>query len=480
MFIWRPLFLSNVQKMDAGIQNHTEHYVHGLSNPSSAGLCAEMLGVADEACSAGDFELAVEIYSSQLAELQHTDRGLCLRKADALARGGRISEALDSYRIAANIQPLSPDELQVLVDVIALTIRVKEQSDLKNLNLGNGCFESDELEEEQNLNLFSCRLCKCLLTEPTTLVCGHTFCKRCLEEDAVKECKSCCVKTTTLLRKFNVEGLRVNVIVSGLIDKWFHPESHARRCWLEGESLWKEDDLSSAIQKFNKAEGIAPFICRLLARRAELHMEMKNFSQAIQDGDTICRLRPLWPKAHYIKATAFRSIGQSEDALREYLYCVALKADWITVKLDAQKILSDMFTSVFVNDGLGTSQQPLLAGSSPRVKPSSLLSSLHSPLYRDGDKAGSSKESSCSKFQDGSSSFLNRTENNVNSIGISSVSLALKRKWTEDPNDFQMPNKQRKRDEALSFKSLPTLSEERQVPLKLLDSADFECSLCMR
>lgn len=243
------------KKMDAGIQNHTEHYVHDLSNPSSAGLCAEMLGVADEACRAGDFDLAVEIYSSQLAELQHTDRGLCLRKADALARGGRIAEALDSYRIAANIQTLRPDELQVLVDVIALTIRVKEQSQklLKNSNLGNGCFESDELQEEQNLNLFSCRLCKCLLTEPATLVCGHTFCKRCLEEDAVKECKSCCVKTNTSLRRFNVEGLRVNVILSGLIDKWFHSESQARRCWLEGESLWKEDDLSSSIQKFNKA-----------------------------------------------------------------------------------------------------------------------------------------------------------------------------------------------------------------------------------
>lgn len=242
--------------MDAAVQNHSEHYVHDLSNPSSAGLCAEMLGVADEACRAGDYDLAVEIYSSQLAEIQHTDRGLCLRKADALARGGRIAEALDSYRIAASIQALKPDELQVLVDVIALTIRGKEQSDLKNSNLGNGCFESDELEEQHNLNVFSCRLCKCLLTEPTTLVCGHTFCKRCLDEDVVKECKSCCVKTSTSLRKFNLEGLRVNVIVSGLIEKWFHSESQARRCWLDGESLWKEDDLSNAMQKFDKADGI--------------------------------------------------------------------------------------------------------------------------------------------------------------------------------------------------------------------------------
>lgn len=53
-------------------------------------------------------------------------------------------------------------------------------------------------------------------------------------------------------------------------------------------------------------------------------------------------------QAHYIKATAFRSIGQSEDALREFLYCVALKADWITVKLEAQKVHTLNLYSVFL------------------------------------------------------------------------------------------------------------------------------------
>lgn len=69
--------------------------LHPLSNPGAAGLCPEMLEVAEEASRAGDFNLAVEIYSSQLADLQHPDRGLCLRKGDLLARAGRISEAPD-------------------------------------------------------------------------------------------------------------------------------------------------------------------------------------------------------------------------------------------------------------------------------------------------------------------------------------------------------------------------------------------------
>ncbi|XP_073698094.1 LON peptidase N-terminal domain and RING finger protein 2 [Garra rufa] len=471
--------------MDAGIQNHTEHYVHDLSNPTAPGLCAEMLGVADEACRAGDFDLAAEIYTSQLAELEYTDRGLCLRKADALARGGRIADALDSYCIAANLQALRPDELQILVEVIAHTIRTKEQSDSKTVSVGSTlesrCFESDELDENQNLDLFSCRLCKCLLTEPTSLVCGHTFCKRCLEDDLTKECRSCRLKNKPP-RQFTVDGLRANVIVSGLIEKWFNSESKARRCWLEGEALWKKQDLSNAILKFNTAIELEPCICRLLARRAELLMEMKNFGQAIKDGDTMCQLRPLWQKAHYIKAAAFGSAGRNEEALQEYFYCLALKSDWITVKLEAQKILSHMFSSVFVNDDLATSMQPLPAGPSSRIKPSSLLGSLHSSLPRDGAKAGCSKEPtlSCSKFKDGNSSILQRPEN-VNSVGLSSlfVQPVLKRKWTEDAKAFEPPSKQLKEDMASSCKTLPT-SGERQVPSHLLDSADFECSLCMR
>ncbi|XP_026060058.1 LON peptidase N-terminal domain and RING finger protein 2-like isoform X2 [Carassius auratus] len=478
---------THLNTMDAGIQNHTEHYLHDPSNPTAPGLCAEMLGVADEACRAGDFDLAAEIYTSQLAELEHPDRGLCLRKADALARGGRIADALDSYCVAANLQALRPDELQILVEVIAHTIRTKEQSDRKTISGGSTfesrCFESDELDDEQNLDLFSCHVCKCLLTEPTSLVCGHTFCKCCLEDDLSKECRSCRLKPNKSPREFTLGGLRVNVIASGLIEKWFNSESKARRYWLEGEGLWKKQDVSNAILKFNKAIELEPCICQLLARRAELLMEMKNFGQAIKDGDTMCLLRPQWPKAHYIKATAFRSTGRNEEALQEYFYCLALKFDWIAVKLEAQKILSHMFSSVFANNGLATSMQPLPVGSTSRIKPSSLLSSLHSSLPRDGVKAGCSKEATlnCSKFKDENSSILQRSEN-VNSVGLSSlfVQPVLKRKWTEDVKAFEPPRKQLKEDKASSRKILPTFSGGRQVQSQLLDSADFECSLCMR
>lgn len=248
--------------METGVRSHQgELFVHPLSNPGAAGICPEMLEVAEEANRAGDFSLAVEIYSSQLADLQQPDRGLCLRKADSLVRAGRISEALDSYCIAASLGKLRPDELPLLVENIARTLREKEHSSsiqghgvISNISSSNGedgVETIGECEEDEALDLFSCRLCKCLLHEPTTVECGHTFCKRCLEDEAVKDCIHC---KQSVSKKDGVANCRrLNVVLSGLLDKLFATESKARKLWIEGEILWKSQSLSDALEKYNAA-----------------------------------------------------------------------------------------------------------------------------------------------------------------------------------------------------------------------------------
>lgn len=235
-----------------------ELFVHPLSNPGAPGICPEMLEVAEEASRAGDFDLAVEIYGSQLADLQQPDRGLCLRKADTLARAGRISEALDSYCTAASLGKLRPEELPLLVETIARTLREKELGIPVTLNGhgkssgGEDGIESDEeCGEDEALDLFSCRLCKCLLHEPITVECGHTFCKRCLDDDSVQDCIHC---KQNLSKKDGLpNGRRLNVVLSGLLDKLFATESKARKSWIEGEVLWKKHDLPDALERYNAA-----------------------------------------------------------------------------------------------------------------------------------------------------------------------------------------------------------------------------------
>lgn len=245
--------------METGIgSSQGELLSHPLSNPGAAGICPEMLGVAEEANRAGDYNLAVEIYSSQLADLQQPDRGLSLRKADSLVRAGRIAEALDSYCTAASLAKLRPEELPLLVDTIARTLREKELGIPVTLNgqgksgSGDGSVQTDaESEEEEALDLFSCHLCRCLLHEPATVECGHTFCKRCLEDDSVKDCKRCKQKLSKNDKLPN--GRRVNVVLSGLLDKLFATESKARKFWIEGEILWKKESFLDALEKYNAA-----------------------------------------------------------------------------------------------------------------------------------------------------------------------------------------------------------------------------------
>lgn len=481
-----------------------ELLLHPLSHPGAAGICPEMLEVAEEANRAGDFNLAVEIYSSQLADLQQPDRGLCLRKADSLARAGRISEALESYCTAANLGKLRPEELPLLVETIARTLREKELGIPGTLNGhgkssssgGEDGIESDaECGEDEVLDMFSCRLCKCLLHEPTTVECGHTFCKRCLEEDSVKDCVQC--KQTLSKNDGLPNGRRVNVVLSGLLDKLFATESKARKLWIEGEALWHKQSLSEALDKYSAAVDLVPSSGRLLHQRAELHMEIGNFSQAVQDATSLCRIKPLWTKAHCLKATALSKADRNDEALQEYFMCVALKPDWTKVKLEAQKVLSELFSSVFENEDLPTPLHPLQGGLATRlIKPSALLRSLRPLTQRPGSSSQDSEFSvTKSPPVDDSSSRLSAPCPSKSDSGgeDSTKSLAgvlaalpappggLKRKHCGDGPSavFNPPSKLPRPDESSSVQTAAVCGG-RTVPVELLDSGDMECSLCMR
>ncbi|XP_020504815.2 LON peptidase N-terminal domain and RING finger protein 2 [Labrus bergylta] len=500
--------------METGVRPHqqVELFLHPLSNPGAAGICPEMLEVAEEANRAGDYSLAVEIYSSQLSDLQQPDRGLCLRKADSLARAGRISEALDSYCTAANLGKLRPDELPLLVETIARTLREKELGITGTLNghLKNNSSSSsgdDDIEtdgdgaEDEVLDLFSCRLCRCLLHEPTTVDCGHTFCKSCLEDDSVKDCVQC--KLTLNKKGLPPNGRRLNVVLSGLLDKLFATESKARKYWIEGELLWKKQSLSDALEKYNAALDLVPSSGRLLCQRTELHMEMRDFSKAVQDASSLCRMKPLMTKAHCLKATALSKGGRNDEALQEYLMCVALKPDWTKVKLEAQKVLSELFSSVFENEDMPTPLHPLQGGLATRlIKPPALLRSLR-PLTQRHCSSSSSSSSQDSEFSvsksapaEDSSSRLSAASpgrSDAAAVEESTKSLAgvlaaipappggLKRKHSGDGPSaiFNTPSKL-PRPDGLCSSQTASVCGGRTVPAELLDSRDMECSLCMR
>ncbi|XP_062982337.1 LON peptidase N-terminal domain and RING finger protein 2 [Elgaria multicarinata webbii] len=489
------------------------------SSGGGGGPCPEMLQVAEEAFRGGQFALAAEILSSQLAELPQPERGLCLRQGDALARAGRMAEALDSYSAAARLARLRPEELRELAESFALVIRDKE------LRLppwqgpggtGGGAAAGDSLEGADPLGdptccrppePLRCPLCLCLLYEPVTLHCGHTHCKRCAQSGGGGECAPCAARrpASTPVPAPSPAAqapacLRVNVVLGSLLEKWFPTESRARRLCVEGDTLWERQELAAALEKYSQALEVASCKCLLIAQRAELCTAMKNYQQALYDAEVLCRNKPHWPKGHYVKAQALSGLGRIEEALKEFLYCVALNPEWSSMKMEAQKIMCEMFFPAFenVHDSLTT---PFCNRTSyTRLKPAFLSSINTQSSGEDGSTAESSKETilrltkkpsqETDVYRSPDSSVSNHIldsyfEDNKKTLGTVLSNLpgaSLKRKFSNDVGDLQsleVPCKIPRKDGEGTCEK-PTSFPLRTIPANLVDASDFECSLCMR
>ncbi|CAM5075108.1 unnamed protein product [Natator depressus] len=456
----------------------------------SPGPCAEMLQVAEEAFRGGNFELAAEIYGSQLAELPQPERGLCLRRGDALARAGRMAEALEAYSAAARLGRLRPEELRELAESLALSLREKALRLPPWPGGGGGGPEGagEALGDPaccRPPELLGCPLCRRLLCEPVTLHCGHTRCRRCAEPG------DCCHRPRRAAD--GPASARVNVVLGNLLEKWLEGESRARRLRAEGDELRDRQELPAALEKYNQALETAPCKCSLIAQRAELWITMKNYQQALHDAEALCQNKPLWPKGHYVKAQVLSGLGRTEEALKEFLYCVALNPEWSLMKKEAQKIMCEMFFPAFenVHDSLTA---PF--SSRTRLKPA-FLSSLNA--VEDGSAAGCSEDTvfKLTKALSQESDVLRSTNSSLShnvldlhfedqkSLGtiLSSLPVArLKRKLSSDSRDLQsldVPNKIPKKDgdTVLENSATPAL---REISAVLVDASDFECSLCMR
>uniref|UniRef100_A0AAX7SP24 LON peptidase N-terminal domain and ring finger 3 n=1 Tax=Astatotilapia calliptera TaxID=8154 RepID=A0AAX7SP24_ASTCA len=305
-----------------------------------------MLHLAAEAFKSKNFDLAADIYECQLACLgdPQSRRELMVKRADALAFGGKFTEAFDVYRQASEIERLRPTHLANLIEYLSGTIRRQDEGERQRGNPcrakeagatvcpragATGCGYED----------FSCRICLSFLFEPVTLTCGHCFCKKCLERErkekerpvVCKECKNVSAVSDSL-------GLRVNVVLSNLLAKWFPTQYQAGQLRREGNALYAEKKMEAALEKYNQAILAAPTDHILFSNRSQIHSSLKRHEKALMDAEMACRLMPHWSKGHVRKGQALVSLGRSEEALREYLVCLSIEPDCKLAKTEAYKV----------------------------------------------------------------------------------------------------------------------------------------------
>ncbi|XP_041252709.1 LON peptidase N-terminal domain and RING finger protein 3 isoform X2 [Onychostruthus taczanowskii] len=359
-----------------------------------------------------------------------------LGRADALAFGGRLHEALPLYQLASRHQQLRAEQLEKLVECLAQSVRIKE-----------GLPAAGQPAAPREWDVFRCRKCQGFLFEPVSLPCGHTFCKKCLERDRAPEPR--CVLCKEAGGAAAGQLLRVNVILSNLLTKWFPCQVKASQLRHEGNLLYKEKKLQAALQKYNEAVSLAPNDHLLYSNRSQINSTLKACEDALHDAETACRLQPYWLKGHLRKGQALANLGKTEEALREFLFCLALDTGNKTAKSEAQKV------NVEQKKGFSIQEEPNVTTSG------SLRKSIQ---ITESKKDCSEEENKFTSMPE--STFL-----------LSEKCSLLKRKCcSEEMRNSEVPCKLMKKD----IVDIRENSTGQHIPFEVVDPSDLDCSLCMR
>nr|XP_010296214.1 PREDICTED: LON peptidase N-terminal domain and RING finger protein 3 [Balearica regulorum gibbericeps] len=239
----------------------------------------------------------------------------------------------------------------------------------------------------------------------------------------------------------------------------------------------------------------------LYSNRSQINSTLKACEDALHDAETACKLQPYWLKGHLRKGQALANLGKTEEALREFLFCLALDTGNKTAKSEAQKLLLSLFSLI-----PGNAQEHLpdilqLLSHHSRLK-GNLLNSVGSggtshnlqrllkvnveqkkgfPIQEEPNvtTAGSLRKSiqiteikkDCSE-----------EENKLTSVPESAFLLSekcslLKRKCcSEEMRNAEVPCKLMKKD-TVDTKGNST---GQHIPFEFVDPSDLDCSLCMR
>ncbi|KAJ8383134.1 hypothetical protein SKAU_G00039120 [Synaphobranchus kaupii] len=421
---------------------------------------------------------------------------LILQKADAFASQNRLKEALDLFSVAISYGPMRPEQLSTLVDCVLRNFKVAYSTETDKTTRSK-----KHSDREDPGDKFCCPGCYRFLSEPVTVTCGHTYCKRCVQRELYSKCKLCNNDMGT--RCGSGHPHRTNVILSGLLEKWFPDETKVSKVILEIEDLsrrgcYEEALLLSSNMIESDPGEVLGRICR-----AEAYAGLKQYNRALKDLEELCLQSPSWPEVYFQKGKILQKMGCTNKSLQVLLQCLALDGDYTLAKKEVEKIVYDLVSPDCekVKEGL----QEMAQGSSPRPRSKAMEADgqakapllPHSSHHKERCDAPSPWES---EEQSGLSwATLLRAPGRLGGSGaeegLKRVSSApqlgrqergrvpLKRKLsfseTEPSAVHRGGNKYKKQgDTGAAVDCTPAPC--REAPADLVEASDFECPLCMR
>ncbi|XP_041511651.1 LON peptidase N-terminal domain and RING finger protein 2 [Microtus oregoni] len=431
-------------------------------------LSAESLMEEAEAALIKEYQAAAELLRSMLARMAQPDRALCVHLGETLSRAGLFPDAIGAFRGAALLGPLKPAELDELARGLARSLGLHKKWLPEVARSGCAAGSSGPVAPR---DLLGCPRCGRLLYKPVTLASGLTVCKRCVK-----------------MVPGRPQARRVNVMLSGLLERCFPAYCRLRRMACQARGLQRQQQPEAALLRCQQALDIAPDDSSLLLLRAEIYLTTKNYEQAMQDADTVCQREPLLTKGHRIKAQILSGLGRSKEGLKEFIYSIALNPGCKSTRKETHKVICEVLFSASESEhqnSTASTQSGPEAHCDGQMNPQCPVEEGRNA--NTGSPENPSERSDAVKKEINSSVLYfimgqNREEDKkaLESVFPAAPSSTLKRQLpsdTEDECDGNTPEKVPKKDVDSSPQGNVNSLEE---PEFTIDLADFECALCMR
>ncbi|XP_029621847.1 LON peptidase N-terminal domain and RING finger protein 1 [Salmo trutta] len=433
---------------------------------------------------------------------------LILQKADALASENRLKEAIYVYSMALRYSSVGPEQMSTLVDCILRNFKRKLGKD-EALSERTPHIIDNAGEED----VFDCPNCHRFLGEPVTIGCGHSYCKRCLQHQLLSKCKLCS----------EVGGrpteFKTNVILFGLLEKWFPEELKRSRAISEIEDLSRRKHFEEAVSLATDVIESDPGDEAVRWSRVKAYTGLLQYRLALEDAE-LCLSSTLSAEGFYWKAKVLQDMGQVDDSLQVFLHCLALDEDFTLAKREVENILCDLLSPAGENVKVGLRETA--QSTSPHLRSKILVADAearaqqhqaeakHSALHQVQARTSSAHPSTDAQHEKpGRSGSLERSglsrahSMRAHGPGLGGVDEGLKRVCSAPQLGDQEKgillkrklmfseggphvvynhgNKQKKQGVACGASSQGASARaHRVVPRDLLDPNDLECSLCIR
>ncbi|XP_023274285.1 LON peptidase N-terminal domain and RING finger protein 1 [Seriola lalandi dorsalis] len=416
---------------------------------------------------------------------------LILQKANALSSENCPKEAIDWFSVAMQYGPVRPEQLSTFVDCILRNFKRKAAGPEA---------PSGRNRDSRGGDVFDCPNCRSFLGEPVTIACGHSYCKRCLQRRLLSKCKLCSEA---------VGGEeKANVILCGLLDKWFPDELKKSKTLCEVDELCRSKRYQEAVSLATDVIDSDPetaAVARL--SRAEAYMALKQYCLALEDTE-FCPGSSCSAEALFRKAMVLHEMGQVDESLQVFLHCLAVDEDFPCAKRQVEKILCDLLSPADKNVKVGLRETT--QNTSPHLRSKTLVadSQAQSPVQRQHQhqvRAASAHhhlDNQQKRWESLERPGLSRAHSlrmhgsscgeeglkrvcSAPQLGDQDKGSLLKRKLSVSDTEpcfvDSGSSKHKKQGVAKGSKQLASKAKTcRSVPENLLDPNDLECSLCMR